>query len=128
MGVIKSLCRDKRFAVLSLGLLLLVAAFWLLSRYPALDAKAMMAGSLNLDDGLSFDALLAHSPSFGWLQASFTTYLNWLYSNHQGMLFGLGFAILLMSLLTLIRPFLAASGGAVISPFITEVRSRGLRS
>ncbi|OAN73550.1 hypothetical protein A8B78_18315 [Jannaschia sp. EhC01] len=60
---------DKRLILLSLLLVAIAAGFWLTSRYPSLNTKAMMGGQISLEDGLSFDALLANSASIGTLRA-----------------------------------------------------------
>ncbi len=89
------------------GLLFLIVAvmtnFWLSSRYPSLDTKSMMAGSVSLADGLSFDAWIAHDMADSALRDIVITYLNWLHTNQQGMTFGLMIAVLFMTLIPLLR-------------------------
>ena len=87
----KVLLRDKRFYILLLALVALAFNFWLSSRYPSLNTKAMMSGSLVLEDFLSFDAHLGKLINPSWWEAILTTYINWLYTNKQGMIFGLSF-------------------------------------
>ncbi|MEM1111528.1 MAG: FG-GAP-like repeat-containing protein [Pseudomonadota bacterium] len=55
------------------------------------------------EDGLSFDIWIEHQPGESLLSDVAVTFLNWLHTNQQGMLFGLGLAVLVMSLLPLIR-------------------------
>jgi len=94
---------DRRFLFL-FGLLVAIAwFFWTSSRYPALDTKALMAGSLNMQDGLSFDAWLTHRDGESWLEKVVVTFLNWVYTNRQGMGFGLLFAVVAMSIVPLIQ-------------------------
>jgi hypothetical protein len=101
------LFRDKRFYLLVVTILVLLLNFWLGSRYPSLNSKAMMSGSLVLEDLLSFDAHASKLLNPQWWEAIWTTYVNWLYTNKQGMIFGLSFAVLLMSFIALIKPLLS---------------------
>tara|TARA_R110002167_G_scaffold86535_2_gene234186 strand:+ start:993 stop:4127 length:3135 start_codon:yes stop_codon:yes gene_type:complete len=102
---------DKRFLLLLVSIILLSSYFWLSSRYPALDAKALMAASIEMDDGLSFNAWLQHSHKESWLFEIFITYLNWINTNKQGMLFGMTFAVLFMSLIPLLREKITTKPG-----------------
>ena len=99
----KPLFIDRRFWVLASCLAALSAAFWLSSRYPALDAKAMMAGMLQMDDGLSFDARIKHSVGEGWLANIAITFVNWINTNKQGMVFGLAFAAVIMPIIPILK-------------------------
>ncbi|MDU8925806.1 FG-GAP-like repeat-containing protein [Alisedimentitalea sp. MJ-SS2] len=79
--------------ILSLLILVCLAAvFWTTSRYPALDEKAMMAGAIQLEDSLSFEAKFPVSPDMGVLERIFWSTLNWINTNKKGMTFGLLFA------------------------------------
>jgi len=99
----KALFSDRRFLLL-FGLIIAIAwVFWTSSRYPALDTKALMAGSLNMQDGLSFDAWLTHRNGESWVEKVIVTFLNWIYTNRQGMGFGLLFAVVAMSIVPLIK-------------------------
>ena len=106
---INRLIYDKRFFLLSAMLASLTSYFWLASRYPALNQKALMGGDLALEDGLSFDAWFLPDQVPEWLPQFMLTFINWLHTNQNGMLFGLGFAVIVMSLLSVIRQYLATS-------------------
>lgn len=76
--------------------------FWGQSRYPQLNQKAVMGGRTSLL-GISFDVLWeAHREDPIWKQIIAHT-LNWYYTNWKGMLFGLIFASLASSILSLIH-------------------------
>ena len=47
-----------RFIMALIGMCIIATMFWTQSRYPALDDKAIMAGSIQLEDPLSFEAVL----------------------------------------------------------------------
>ncbi|MEM1111536.1 MAG: FG-GAP-like repeat-containing protein [Pseudomonadota bacterium] len=61
----------------------------------------MMAGSVDLADGLSFDAWISHEIGGSVLREIVVTFFNWIHTNQQGMFFGLAMAALLMCLLPL---------------------------
>jgi uncharacterized membrane protein YraQ (UPF0718 family) len=92
---------------LALALLALIATmFWTSSRYPALGEKAMMGGSIQLEDPLSFEAFLPLEQDFPiWKKIGYTT-INWLHTNRQGMFFGV---LMGAMFLTLLRYFKRAS-------------------
>lgn len=100
--------KDRRTIILLAMLTTLCCYFWFGSRYPSLDLKALMAGSLDMADGLSFDAWVAHRVGEGWGANVLTTFLNWLSTNRQGMIFGLSFAVILMALLPVMRDYFSA--------------------
>ena len=79
----------KRALILVVLLVCLAAVFWTQSRYPALDEKAMMSGAIQLEDPLSFEAKFPTSPDMPLLKRMWLTTLNWLYTNKQGMTFGI---------------------------------------
>ena len=90
------------YRVIFAGLLVVVLAFlfWTESRYPSLNNKAIMEGSIQLEDPLSFEALLTVDPSMPmWKKIVFTT-INWVKTNKNGMTFGVLFGA---AFLTLIR-------------------------
>ncbi len=101
-----ALLKDKRFLFLFTLMVLACISFWLSSRYPSLDAKAMMAGDINMEDGLSFDAWLSHTDRQVWWQHVLITFINWLHTNRQGMSFGLAIALIVMSIVPLIRHYI----------------------
>jgi uncharacterized membrane protein YraQ (UPF0718 family) len=79
----------KRALVLVVLLICLAALFWTQSRYPALDEKAMMSGAIQLEDPLSFEAKFPTTLDMPILKRMWLTTLNWLYTNKQGMTFGI---------------------------------------
>ncbi|OUS08853.1 hypothetical protein A9Q96_00465 [Rhodobacterales bacterium 52_120_T64] len=90
------------YRILFAGLLVVVLAFlfWTESRYPSLNSKAMMEGSLQLEDPLSFESLLTVDPSMPmWKKVVYTT-VNWVKTNRRGMTFGIFIGA---AFLTLIR-------------------------
>lgn len=86
--------------VLALVLLVVVAfLFWTGSRYPDLNDKALMGGSIQLQDPLSFEARYQIDPSWAiWKKIGFTT-LNWIFTNLRGMTFGVLFGAGMLTLL-----------------------------
>src|SRR5215475_12597237 len=96
-----AMLRDKRFI---LGILLtaaVAAVFWGGSRYPALNEKLLM-GTATHFSGLAFSTLVEISPDEKPLPRAFYTFINWAYTNRQGMTFGILFGALVMTLLALI--------------------------
>ena len=88
---------------LLLGLMALTATyFWLGSRYPALNEKALSGTDTSLD-AIGFDILIRTQVGASLLERFFATSINWMYTNWRGMVFGLLFGTLLMSLLSLVR-------------------------
>ncbi len=100
---------DKRLILISALIILLVAVFWGSSRYPALNDKAMMAGDTSLA-ALGFDALVTVDDDEGLGKRILYNTINWIYTNRQGMAFGLLLAALLMSLLPLLRNRISQNG------------------
>lgn len=90
------------YRILFAGALVVVLAFlfWTESRYPSLNNKAIMEGSIQLEDPLSFESLLTVDPSMPmWKKIAYTT-INWVKTNRKGMTFGVLFGA---AFLTLIR-------------------------
>ncbi len=89
--------------LLLLGLItaLICSFFWLGSRYPALNLKALMAGGTAIS-GIGFDVLFELEAKQHVLTRILYTTLNWLYSNMIGMSFGLLIAPVLLCLFTLL--------------------------
>lgn len=110
---------DKRLWV-TLGLMLLVAGvFWLGSRYPSLNEKAMM-GAEAPTSGLAFDILIVVSDNDkSWYRAA-AHFVNWSYTNWRGMTFGILFGAILVTFLSLLQrrsfqsPWLNAAMGIVV--------------
>ena len=80
-------------------LAVLTVMFWSSSRYPALNEKALMGGAIELEDPLSFEALLpVHNIDSVPLRIIYST-INWLETNRQGMTFGILFAATILTLI-----------------------------
>ena len=75
--------------LLALALLALVMyLFWTSSRYPSLGDKALLGGSIQLEDPLSFVARYPIQPEYPFWKKIFLSTVNWLDTNRQGMTFG----------------------------------------
>jgi hypothetical protein len=78
--------------VLSLGLVVTIAVlFWAESRIPSLNDKALMSGSIQLEDPMSFEALFPVYDSMPLWQKIVYTTINWVKTNQNGMTFGVLF-------------------------------------
>ncbi|WP_299693850.1 FG-GAP-like repeat-containing protein [uncultured Tateyamaria sp.] len=77
--------------------------FWTGSRYPALDEKAMMSGAIQLEDSLSFEALVPLTPEMSLPQRMFWSTVNWIDTNKKGMTFGILFAAAFLTLTPYLR-------------------------
>ena len=97
-----TLMRDKRFLILLVLMALLCAEFWAGSRYPALNEKLLMGTDTPLS-GLAFSQLVDVPPDASLVPRIFYTTINWMYTNRQGMSFGILFGALLMTSLRLIE-------------------------
>jgi len=90
------------------------------SRYPELDMKSAMAGSISPSSSLNFEEVFQVEDHFPyWKKVAYSTG-NWLNTNKRGMTFGILFAALIMSFLQLVHfrrvknPFLATLAGISI--------------
>ena len=100
MSLLKRDYRTSRIIMSLMLITILASLFWTQSRYPALNDKAIMEGSIQLEDPLSFEALLSVDPSFPmWKKIVYTT-INWVKTNKNGMTFGV---LMGAAFLTLIR-------------------------
>ncbi len=90
---------DKRVVIILAVIAVVSVRFWTGSRYPSLHEKAVMGGSAQLEDPLSFEALIPLQPHHSARERVVYTTLNWLKTNRRGMTFGL---MLGAGLLTLI--------------------------
>jgi len=88
--------------ILVIILILTCLYFWLFSRYPQLNIKELM-GSRTLTDSLSFSSLLETPNSDHNFLRILKVSINWLYTNYQGMTFGLLLSSILFSILQLIN-------------------------
>ncbi len=98
-----SLPVDKR-VVFSLILIAMMSVFfWTQSRYPALDDKALMSGAIQLEDPISFEAVLPITPDMPlWKRIAYST-VNWLDTNKKGMTFGILFGAAFLTLFSYLR-------------------------
>lgn len=93
---------NKRVVLLVAVIFVLAAVFWGDSRYPALDAKAVMGGSSQLEDPLSFEATIQLQADDSFVRRVLLTTYNWVNTNLQGMTFGLLLGAAFLSLINLI--------------------------
>ncbi len=88
-----------RLTLAVMALTAFAAVFWLQSRYPNLNDKALMAGALQLQDPLSFEAKYQIDLTWPlWKQIGYTT-VNWIYTNRRGMMFGVLFGAAFLTML-----------------------------
>jgi len=88
-----------RIALAGLVVLALAFYFWSQSRYPQLNDKAMMSGTIQLEDPLSFEAAIQFEPTTPlWKKIGYTT-LNWINTNRRGMTFGVLFGAAFLTLM-----------------------------
>jgi uncharacterized membrane protein YraQ (UPF0718 family) len=81
----------------------LASLFWTQSRYPSLDEKAMMSGSIQLEDPLSFEALIPITADMTLPHRVGISTVNWINTNKKGMTFGLLFGASFLTLLGYLR-------------------------
>ena len=111
--------KDKRTWILLALMALLCADFWAGSRYPALNEKLLMGTDTPLS-GLAFNQWVDIAPDAGLASRILYTTINWLYTNRQGMTFGILFGALLMTSLRLVdrRSVSSRFGNSVIGMLI----------
>jgi len=99
---VQGLLKNKALILTLLLVVGIAFEFWTGSRYPALDQKAMMAGTAGLEP-LGFDTVLvirANDPEY--IKILKNT-VNWAKTNQRGMTFGLLFAAALLTLISLFK-------------------------
>lgn len=94
--------KNKPFVITLLLLIGLALTFWLGSRYPTLNEKALMGGGADMAD-LGFDKVIAVDANAGTLERVFVVTLNWAETNKKGMTFGILFASTILTLISLIK-------------------------
>jgi uncharacterized membrane protein YraQ (UPF0718 family) len=94
--------RDKRVILVILVLVAVAVTFWSGSRVPALNEKALMGGDTQLD-ALGFEIVVEVQPDDPMPVRVLYTTINWMRTNLKGMTFGIVFATILMTLLSLLR-------------------------
>ncbi len=90
--------------------------FWTQSRYPSLDDKALMTGSIQLEDPLSFEVVFPIDPTYPlWKKIAYTS-INWAKTNQNGMIFGILFGAAFLTLLRYLpkRSFKGAFANSVL--------------
>ncbi len=94
--------RDWRIHIAIIAIIILACSFWLSSRYPALNEKAMMGGDTPLS-GLSFDIVYEILPNSGLWWELTANVVNWISTNIKGMTFGVLFGAAALTLLSLVK-------------------------
>jgi uncharacterized membrane protein YraQ (UPF0718 family) len=88
-----------RILLAALVVAVLAFYFWSQSRYPQLNDKAVMSGTIQLEDPLSFEAAIQFEPTAPlWQKIAYTT-INWVKTNRRGMTFGVLFGAAFLTLL-----------------------------
>jgi uncharacterized membrane protein YraQ (UPF0718 family) len=88
-----------RIVFAALVVAVLAFYFWTQSRYPQLDDKAGMSGTIQLEDPLSFEAAIQFAPTAPLWQKIVYTTINWLKTNRRGMTFGVLFGAAFLTLM-----------------------------
>jgi uncharacterized membrane protein YraQ (UPF0718 family) len=94
--------RDKRFVLIALVTIALALYFWIESRYPSLNQKAMMGADAPIA-GIAFSPLIDIPADEPLVPRILKTFVNWIYTNRQGMTFSVFFGAAVMTLLGLFR-------------------------
>ncbi len=98
----KDLLRNKAFILASLLVIGIAIQFWAGSRIPALDQKALMAGSAAIEP-LAFDTVfVVQDEDPDWEKIVFG-FINWAKTNQRGMTFGFMFAASILCLLIMFK-------------------------
>ena len=93
----------KRFILALLLTAGLAFQFWTRVGYPSLNEKAIMSGAMQLEDSLSFEALIPVLPEYpAWKKIGIST-VNWIKTNERGMTFGVLFGAAFLTLLGYLR-------------------------
>jgi len=94
--------RNKRLILILLAIAVIAGYFWSQSRIPDLNVKADMGDEINLDDPLSFDAIMIPEEGASiFVKTAYST-VNWAYTNRKGMVFGVMIGAALMGLFALL--------------------------
>lgn len=103
MAVIaKSNFQSLRILLVITVIVVTAVTFWIGSRYPSLDEKAIMGGSAQLEDPLAFEALIQIQPSDSLLVRIVYTTINWVETVLEGMAFGLVIGACFLTLIGMI--------------------------
>lgn len=93
---------SKRILFVATVIVVTAVIFWSGSRYPSLDQKAIMGGSAQLEDPLSFEASIQIQPHHGAIERVLYTTINWIETNLEGMAFGLMIGACLLTLIGMV--------------------------
>jgi hypothetical protein len=94
-----TLIENKRVLFVLAVIIATAVTFWSGSRYPSLDEKAIMGGSAQLEDPLSFEASIQIQPNHSASKRILYTTVNWIETNLEGMAFGLMIGACLLTLI-----------------------------
>jgi uncharacterized membrane protein YraQ (UPF0718 family) len=97
-----TLIENKRVLFVLAVIVATAVTFWSGSRYPSLDEKAIMGGSAQLEDPLSFEASIQIQPNDSTARRIVYTTINWIETNLEGMAFGLMIGACLLTLIGMI--------------------------
>lgn len=97
-----AILRNKAFILTFLIVAVIAIEFWTGSRYPALDQKAMMAGTAGLEP-LGFDTVLVIAEEDPVYLKVLKGTVNWGKTNQRGMTFGILFAAALLTMISLFK-------------------------
>ena len=97
-----ALIENKRVKFVLAVIIVTAVIFWSGSRYPSLDEKAIMGGSAQLEDPLSFEASIQIQPNDSTSKRIVYTTINWIETNLEGMAFGLMIGACLLTLIGMI--------------------------
>ena len=100
---------DKRLFLIIAVTLAVGLTFWMGSRVPNLNEKAMMGGDAQIE-ALGFDQVYAIMETDTFIAKVLKTTANWMQTNKRGMTFGVLFAACLMSLFSLFAKRSVKSG------------------
>jgi uncharacterized membrane protein YraQ (UPF0718 family) len=97
-----TLIENKRVLFVLAVIIATAVTFWSGSRYPSLDEKAIMGGSAQLEDPLSFEASIQIQPNDSAAKRILYTTINWIETNLEGMAFGIMIGACLLTLIGMI--------------------------
>ena len=98
----KELIKNKAFIIAFLAIVGIAIQFWAGSRLPALDQKALMAGTAAIEP-LSFDTVLvSQADDPAWKKVAYG-FVNWAKTNQRGMIFGFMFASAILCLMSMFK-------------------------
>ena len=110
----------KRLLLSFLLLIIIALLFWSQSRIPDLNDKAIMGGSILLQDPLSFEAKYPVNPADPAWKRIATTSVNWVFTNMKGMTFGVFFGAAFLCMLRYLprRSFKNSFSNALLGLFV----------